>query len=98
MVQISTDDVRYLATLSALALSDEEVEALRVDIANILTYVHELEQLDTSDVTPTYQVTGLSNVWREDVIETGGVEARELVELAPRHDDTSIQVPKVLDR
>ncbi len=95
MVQISTDDVRHLARLSALALDDDEVENLRADIANILTYVHNLEQLDTSGVEPTYQVTGLSNVWRDDVVDAE-MSPERLVSLAPQSKDTAIKVPKVL--
>ena len=95
MVQISTDDVRHLARLSALALDDNEVENLRADIASILTYVHNLEQLDTSGVEPTYQVTGLSNVWREDVVDTD-MPPEHLVSLAPQSKNTAIKVPKVL--
>ena len=42
MTQISSDDVRHLAQLSSLQLEDTEVEALRADITNILTYVKQI--------------------------------------------------------
>lgn len=95
MVQVSTDDVRHLAALSALTIADDEIEALRADLANILTYVHKLGELDTEGVEPTYQVTGLSNIWRDDEVEAG-IPADKLVGLAPEHDGSSIKVPKVL--
>lgn len=96
MVQISNDDVRHLATLSALALDDTEIEALRDDLANILSYVNKLGQLDTTGVEPTYQVTGLVNVWRDDAVDDGDVGAVDLVDLAPQHTGTAIKVPKVM--
>ena len=96
MVQITNDDVRGLAQLSALALSDAEVASLTDDIQNILTYVNKLDELDTSDVAPTYHVNGLQNVWRDDVIEISDVSREQLLELAPARQSNSIMVPKVL--
>lgn len=97
MATITTDDVRHLATLSALALTDDEVEGLRGDIANILSYIEQLSELDTSSVEPSYQVTGLSNVGRDDVVREEGAAGPELVErLAPAHENGQFKVPKVL--
>lgn len=91
---ISSDAVRQLAQLSAIALSDEEVARLQVDIAAILDYVAELGELDTSGVEPTYQVTGLENVWRDDVVSDESAQA--LVDSAPAAIDHQFKVPKVL--
>lgn len=97
MVQISTDDVRHLASLSALALTDQEVETLRGDIADILSYINQLSELNTDGVIPSYQVTGLTNVGREDVVGHDNVAGPELVErLAPAHESGQFKVPKVL--
>ena len=59
MSTITTDDVRHLAQLSSLQLSDEEVANLQLDLGNILNYIDQLSELDTTGVEPTYQVTGL---------------------------------------
>lgn len=96
MTQISTDDVQYLARLSNLQLADDEVAALRVDLENILGYVQQLAELDTSGVEPTYQVTDLENVWREDSVDTYGLGRDELLSLAPATEADQIKVPKVL--
>jgi len=96
MTQISTDDVHYLAQLSHLQLSDDEVAALQVDLQNILGYVEQLSELDTSGVEPTYQVTDLQNVWRDDVVDTYGLGKDELLALAPSSEADQIKVPKVL--
>lgn len=96
MTQISSDDVRHLAQLSSLQLEDTEVEALRADITNILTYIEQLSELDTEGVEPTYQVTDLENVWRADEVDNYGIGGETLVGLAPDAEKNQIKVPKVL--
>ena len=96
MSTITTDDVRHLAQLSNLQLADDEVENLRGDLENILGYIEQLSELDTTGVEPTYQVTGLENVWRDDEVQDAGVSREQLLELAPEQTDNSVKVPKVL--
>lgn len=96
MTQISRDDVLHLAQLSNLELEESEIEDLRTDISNILGYVEQMGELDTSGVEPTYQVTGLGNVWRDDQIINYGVTREELLSRAPEVGDFQVKVPKVL--
>ena len=96
MTQISRDDVLHLAQLSSLELGDGEIDGLQTDISNILGYVEQLDKLDTNGVEPTYQVTGLENVWREDTIIDYGISRQELLARAPESADNQIKVPKVL--
>ena len=96
MTQISRDDVQHLAQLSSLALSDDEINDLQVDIGNILGYVNQLSELDTTGIEPTYQVTDLTNVWRDDVVDDYGLTRADLLALAPATANNQIKVPKVL--
>jgi len=96
MTQISRDDVLHLAQLSSLALADSEIDGLATDIGNILGYVEQLGQLDTSGVEPTYQVTGLSSVWRDDEVINYGVTREELLARSREVVDFQVKVPKVL--
>lgn len=96
MTDISTSDVQHLAQLSSLQLDDHEVEALRVDLGNILGYIDQLSELNTEGVEPTYQVTDLQNIWRDDVIDNYELGRDELLALAPDADSNQIKVPKVL--
>jgi aspartyl-tRNA(Asn)/glutamyl-tRNA(Gln) amidotransferase subunit C len=96
MTHISSDDVHYLAQLSNLQLSADEVEPLRDDLEHILAYVEQLSELDTDGVEPTYQVTDLQNVWREDRINNYGIERAALLDLAPEAAADQVKVPKVL--
>lgn len=96
MTQISRDDVLHLAQLSSLQLSDDEIDSLQVDIGNIVAYIEQLSELNTEGVEPTYQVTGLSNVWRDDVVEDETVTRDQLLTLAPEQQAGAVKVPRVL--
>ncbi len=96
MSDISSDDVRHLAQLSSLSLDEQEVEDLRVDLGNILEYIGELSALDTQGMAPTYQVTGLQNVMRDDTIHHDIANREALLALAPASRDNQVEVPKVL--
>ncbi len=96
MTQISRDDVLYLAQLSSLELDETEIDGLQADLSNILGYVQQLDKLDTTNVEPTYQVTGLSSVWRDDTVIDFGISRQELLALSPEVVDNQIKVPKVL--
>lgn len=92
---ISKNDVVRLAQLSNVTLQDDETEGLARDIEAILGYVTQLDELNTDNVEPTYQVTGLTNVMRKDEVHAG-VARGALLELAPDKKDDQIKVPKVL--
>lgn len=96
MTVITTDDVQALARLSSLQLSDSEVADLAADLQNILKYVEQLGRLDTTGVEPTYQVTGLQNVWRDDTAAQSDVSREALLALAPEQADDHVKVPQVL--
>lgn len=96
MKQISLGDVQHLAQLSSLQLSDAEIDDLQEDISNILKYVEQLGELDTTGVEPTYQVTDLENVWRDDVVLENEVNREQLLALAPESLEGHVKVPKVL--
>ncbi|MDN5275699.1 MAG: putative Aspartyl/glutamyl-tRNA(Asn/Gln) amidotransferase subunit [Candidatus Saccharibacteria bacterium] len=96
MTMISRDDVAYLATLSNLQLGEQEAADLQQDLEHIIEYIHQLDELDTSGVEPTYQVSGLENVSRDDLIDTYGLAPEALLALAPLAQDNQVKVPKVL--
>jgi len=96
MSTITTNDVRHLAQLSNLQLSDDEITSLQTDLANILDYIDQLNEIDTSGVEPTYQVTGLENVWRDDTVDMSTVTREDLLALTSEQADNSIKVPQVL--
>lgn len=96
MTQISRDDVLHLAQLSSLQLADDEIDALQGDLESIVAYINQLAELDTSGVEPTYQVTDLENVYRDDTVIDYGVSREDLLARAPEQASSSVKVPKVL--
>lgn len=96
MTQVSRDAVQKLAALSAIKLSDAEIDGLQTDLSRILEYVEQLNELATDNVTPAYQVTGLENVYRRDEVEPGTVDREALLALAPETKNDQVKVPKVI--
>ena len=96
MTQISRDDVLHLAALSGLKLTDKEIDMFPPELARILAYVNQLDELDTSNIEPTYQVTNRTNIFRDDIIEQSEVTREMLLALAPQQQDQQIKVQKVL--
>ncbi|MEK9166840.1 MAG: Asp-tRNA(Asn)/Glu-tRNA(Gln) amidotransferase subunit GatC [Patescibacteria group bacterium] len=82
-MQLTTEQVRKIAHLARLHLTDEEVELFAGQLTNILDYVEVLKELDTTGVPETNQVTGLTNVLREDVVSQSLCKPDELLECSP---------------
>jgi aspartyl-tRNA(Asn)/glutamyl-tRNA(Gln) amidotransferase subunit C len=94
---LSADDVRKVARLSRLTLTDAQVEDYRVRLAAVLTYVERLRGLDLDGVEPLAHIGEAVN--RLDPDEPGPVlPAGTLERLAPRTWQGFIQVPMVLDQ
>lgn len=97
MTKITTDEVQHLAQLSSLRLEKDELEGLTSDIEKILQYVDTLSDLDTDNIEPTYQLTGLSNIYREDEVIDYGVSTDQLIGLSEGGtENDQVKVPKVL--
>lgn len=96
MTQITRDTVQHLAQLSSLLLDETEIDKLRTDIEAILAHIEQLSELNTDGIEPSYQVTDLENVWREDSVVDEGVTRDQLIALAAKSKDGQIEVPKVL--
>lgn len=65
-MKLSSDQVKKVAKLANLSLSDNEIEKYSGQLSKILDYVDKLNEVDTENVEPTFNVTGLSNVMADD--------------------------------
>jgi aspartyl-tRNA(Asn)/glutamyl-tRNA(Gln) amidotransferase subunit C len=93
---ITEDQVRYVAHLSRLNLSDEEVETFGQQLDEIISYVEKLNELDTSDVEPMIHAADVENVFRDD--EAGeSLSRREALRNAPDDAEGCFKVPRILD-
>lgn len=66
---LSKEQVRHVAKLARLELTDDEAERFSGQLSDILSYMEILEEVETDNVEPTSQVTGLTNVTRKDKVE-----------------------------
>ncbi|PIR49097.1 Asp-tRNA(Asn)/Glu-tRNA(Gln) amidotransferase GatCAB subunit C [Candidatus Peregrinibacteria bacterium CG10_big_fil_rev_8_21_14_0_10_55_24] len=80
---LSPTDVRHIAKLARLTLSDAQVTKFAKELTSILDYVDVLKEVDTSAVEPTAQVTGACNVLREDAVEPSSAERAALLSTSP---------------
>ena len=96
MADIISDEVKKLARLSSIALTEEEVKKYQVELSEILAFVSQLKEINTDGVKPTSQVTGLTNATRSDKEMDYGVDKKALLKNAPDQEDGYIKVRRVL--
>lgn len=65
-MKLTIDQVKHVAKLANLPLTDEEEELYTDQLSNILEYIDQLNSVDTSRVEPTFNVSGQDTVMRED--------------------------------
>lgn len=70
MAKVTKKDVKHIADLSNLVLTDEEIAKFTPQLDKIIEFVSTLNEVDTKDIEPTSQTTGLTNVLREDVVKS----------------------------
>lgn len=92
---LSLDSVRRVARLSRLALTDEQLEAYRPQLAAILGHMGRLASLDLADVEPLTHPLETTNRLDEDVPRPG-LATDALMAIAPDAEPPFIKVPKVL--
>ncbi len=96
MTKLSKSDVKRLADLARLRLTDDELEQFSGEFSNILEYVEQLKDADTDGLKPTYQVNGLSSVKRADELADYGTTKVSLLKNVPKVRDDQIEVKRVL--
>lgn len=95
-MKLTNSEVEHIAELARLRLTAQEKELYADQLSGILDYVDKLSTVDTADVAPTSQVTGLTSVTREDGIIDSNI-SEELVACAPKSADGYIVVPKIFE-
>lgn len=82
-MRLTRDQVKYVAKLANLPLTSEEEEKYSEQLSKILGYIEQLNQVDTKNVEPTFNVTGLNSVMSEDKPQTG-LSQEEALSNAPQ--------------
>lgn len=95
-MKITENDVKVVASLSRLKISDEESAEVIAQLDKILTYVDNLQAVDTSKIEPTTYALPMQNIFRADEVKPS--LKRELaLSNAPMQDDGYFKVPRVLE-
>lgn len=96
MAKLSREDVLKLARLARLELTDDEITEFSEELSTILDYVEQLQKVDVAGLKPTNQVTGLTNVWRDDEVKDYGYEPAELLKNVPAVQDNQLKVKRMI--
>jgi aspartyl-tRNA(Asn)/glutamyl-tRNA(Gln) amidotransferase subunit C len=96
MSRISIDQVKHVAHLARLAITEEEAEMFTKQLDAIITFAEQLNELDTENVPPTSHVLNMRNVMREDV-PTQGLPLEDVLKNAPDQRDGQFRVPAILE-
>lgn len=92
---ISEDDVRHVAMLARLALTDEQVTTLTVELGSILGHIGELSKLDLAGVEPAAHPLDMTDSARADEPRPGLTQAEALAN-APEARDGAFVIPRIV--
>lgn len=95
-MKLSPEEVRHIALLARLGLSEDEMERFREQLSDILEHFEVLQEVDTADVEPTFQVTGMLNVVAEDEATESSTQ-EDILANAPRAEDGFFRIRAVLE-
>ncbi|PXW91031.1 aspartyl/glutamyl-tRNA(Asn/Gln) amidotransferase subunit C [Streptohalobacillus salinus] len=95
MTDISKDQVRHVAHLARLAITDDEVDTMTKQLGDIIHYAELLNELDTTGVEPTTHVLDLKNVMRKDEPRKW-IDREDALNNATDHQNNQFKVPTIL--
>lgn len=95
-MSLTPEQVHKVALLARLELTPEEEEKFTGQLSNILDYFEQLSELDVTDVPPTTRAIDVSNVTRQDQLETYAAR-EEILEGAPDRDGEFFKVPRIVN-
>ncbi|HYK72643.1 MAG TPA: Asp-tRNA(Asn)/Glu-tRNA(Gln) amidotransferase subunit GatC [Pseudoneobacillus sp.] len=96
MSRISMDEVKHVANLARLAITEDEADKLTKQLDSIITFAEQLNELDTEGIEPTTHVLNMKNILREDKAAEG-LPREEVLKNAPDHQDGQFKVPSILE-
>lgn len=94
--KISVEQVRHVARLARLELTEDEEKRLQDELSAILAYVDKLNELDTDSVEPTAQVGEAGTPMREDKV-TNQPDPEAMLANAPAREGNLFKVPRIIE-
>ena len=95
-MSVTNEQVRHIAKLARIAMSDDEIERLAPELNNILDWVEQLAEVNTEGVEPLTAVIDLKLRLRDDVVNDGNVRD-DILKNAPDAQHGFFAVPKVIE-
>lgn len=95
-MSVDTKDVKKVASLARIAISDADAERLAPELNNILSWIEQLGEVDTSAVEPMTAVIANKLRLRDDVV-TDGNQRDAILANAPQGEHGFFTVPKVVE-
>ena len=95
-MSLSDDQVRHVARLARIALTDDEVAGLADQLSDILGYAEKVGEVATDDVPPTSHPYPLANVYRPDE-PTGSLDRADVLANAPEVEQQRFRVPRIVE-
>ena len=95
-MNITADEVKKVAKLAKLTLSEPDIERMAADMDAMLAYVATLESLDTEGIVPTAHAVPMANAFRSDELRPS-LEREAVLAAAPKSANGTFRVPKVIE-
>tara|TARA_B100000745_G_C20010088_1_gene343165 strand:+ start:437 stop:736 length:300 start_codon:yes stop_codon:yes gene_type:complete len=95
-IRITSEEVRHLSVLTRISMTDDEIEIMRDQMADILDSIEVLREVDTDGIEPTAHSVGLDSVMREDV-SSDSISLEDALSNAPLIEGDFIRVRAVLE-
>ena len=93
--KLNEDQIRYVAQLAYLDLTEEEIQLYARQLNDILGYMEKLSKIDVSQIEPTFHSLSVQNVFREDIVKPSLI-AQEALSNAPQKELDNFKVPRIL--
>ena len=95
-MKLSNEEVKHIALLARLGLNEDEIEKFKMQLSDILENFEILNQVDTSNLSPTAQSVSLNNVFRADESEPS-CTVQDVLANAPQQEDNYFKIQAVLE-
>lgn len=94
---IDTQLLQHLSKLGGITLQDEELEKTKSHLSEILNFVENINALDLEDIPASFNPLDSKLPMREDIVESKGEIAQEILKHAPKQEDNFFIVPKIIE-
>lgn len=95
-MSINKDDVKYIAGLARLKLTEKEIDYFTGQLRGIIGYIDQLKELDTSDIEPTTHPMPMQNVFRPDIVKPP-LKLDDVLKNAPAKENGLFKVPRIIE-